>query len=144
MSKGEDYSGGEQRLHVGRSKSWGGMGRFKNQKDPTEPLAEVEGRPTLDGSLMKRLGFRTEFKISQKLHHGLRPVELVFRKPKLNQIHCANALRKKGQGAKVNTDIEHTGSNPLWSFNNPPLIPVTLPSLMEFRIGVGKTHLTIE
>ena len=111
-----------------------------NQKKPTEPLAEVEGQPTLDGSL---LGFRTEFKISRKLHHGLRPVKFVFRKPKRNRIHCANALRKKGQGAKVIRDIEHTGSNPLSSFNNPPLIPVTLPSLMEFSIDLGNTHFTI-
>ena len=131
-------------MHVGRSKGWDGIGRFTNQKDPTEPLAEVEGQPTLDRSLMKSLGLRTEFKKSRKLHQGLRPVEVVFRKPKLNRIHCANALRKKSQGAKVNTDIEHTGSNPLSSFNNPPLIPVTLTSLMEFRIGVGETHLTIE
>ena len=143
MSKGDGYSGDEQRLHVGRSKGWDGMGQFTNQKDPTEPLAEVEGQPTLDRSLMKSLGFRTEFKKSRKLHHGLRPVEFVFRKPKRNRIHCANALRKKGQGAKVIRDIEHAGSNPLSSFNTPPLIPVTLPSLMEFSIDLGNTHFTI-
>ena len=36
-------TGDEQRLHVGRSKSWDGMERFANQKDSAEP-PEVKGQ----------------------------------------------------------------------------------------------------
>ena len=37
MSTGVGYFGNERRLHVGRSKSWDGMGRFMNQKEMAEP-----------------------------------------------------------------------------------------------------------
>ena len=63
-----------------------------------KPPAEVEGRPTLDKSLMKSLSFRTGDKISRKLHHRLRPLESVFERPRLNGIHGANTLGKRGQG----------------------------------------------
>ena len=53
--------------------------------------------------------------------------------------------RKVTEGAKVSMEVEHTESDPLSSFNNPPLIPVMLPSLMEFSlIGLGKAHLNIQ
>ena len=52
--------------------------------------------------------------------------------------------RKVTEGAKVNMEVEHTESDPLLSFKNPSLIPVMLPSLMEFRIGLRKTHFTID
>jgi hypothetical protein len=137
MSKCVGYSGNEHRLHVG---SWDGMGRFTNQKGTAEPPPVVEGRPTLDGSLMKSLGFRTEHKIFRALHHGLRPPEFVFRGSKpiefMGRMLCGS---KVSEGAKVNTDIEHTKSNNLLSFNNLPLVPVTLLSLMEFRIGLGSS-----
>jgi hypothetical protein len=97
MSKGVGHSRDEQRLHVGRSKSWGGTGRFTNRKDTAEPPPEVEGRSTLNGAPMKSLGFRTGDNISRKLRHGLRPLEFVFGGRKLNQIHGANALQKKDQ-----------------------------------------------
>ena len=79
---------------------------------------------------MKGLSFRTGGKISRKLYHGLGPLEFVLGMPKLNRIHGANALRKKGQ---------RRGEYPS-SSNNPPLIPVTLPWSMEFRIGLGKAR----
>lgn len=87
-------SGNEQ----GRSKSSlkAGIGRFMNQKGMEKPLTEVEGRRTLDGSLMKGLSFRTGDKILRELHHGSRPLEFAFERPPFNRIHGANALRKKG------------------------------------------------
>ena len=78
----------EQRLHVGRA--------IHESKSTTEPLPEVEGRPTLDRSLMKGLSFRTG-EISWKVHHGLRPLEFVCGRPKMNRNHGANVQRKKGQ-----------------------------------------------
>lgn len=83
-------------MHVERSKSWA----------IHESEGEVEGRPWLDGSLIKSFGFRTGGKIFRGLHHRLRPLEFVFRKPKLNRIHMWG---------------ECSEATP-WSFNNPPLI----------------------
>lgn len=50
-------------------------GRFTNQKDTAESPPEVEDRPTLD------------------VFHGLRPLEFVLGRPKLNRIHGANAWK---------------------------------------------------
>lgn len=68
-------------------------GRFTNQKDTAESPPEVEDRPTLDVFLMMSLSFKTGDKIPRKLHHGLRPLEFVLGRPKLNRIHGANAWK---------------------------------------------------
>ena len=128
MSKSVSYSGDEQPLHVGRA--------IHESKSTTEPLPEVEGRPTLDRSPMKDLRFRTGIYISRKLYHGLRYLKFVFGRRKLHRIHGANAQRKKGQQRSKGQHAHLTHQKqPFLSFSSPPLIPVTLPSLMEFRIG---------
>ena len=108
-------SGNEQ----GRSKSSlrAGIGRFMNRKGTEKPLTEVEGRRTLDGSLMKGLSFRTGASEPGIKSCGSCTTGRGLLSPHSKGLHSIEFMgrmlcgRKVSEGVKVNTDIEHTGSD---------------------------------